>query len=83
MQACGWRLIPKFEDMEDNWTNNHPLHQYEGQYFVDNADGVIKMYVASLYWSIMTITTIGARFPLNRCRTIPSRLARSSADPLS
>lgn len=47
---------------------------------MDDVDGVIKMYVASLYWSIMTITTIGTPPSIHmgrRSTLIPSVLEHS------
>ena len=48
--ACTWRIIVDIEDASSNWMEN-----YHG---ID-ADGGGKQYVAALYWSVMTITTIG------------------------
>jgi CRP-like cAMP-binding protein len=47
--ACLWGMIPQLEASEDNWMV---------AYGVDEATSSSK-YLAALYWSFMTVTTIG------------------------
>eukprot|EP00898_Chlorokybus_atmophyticus_P006459 jgi/Chlat1/6814/Chrsp51S06501 len=49
--ACSFRLIADFETYEDSWIEI---------YFPKQADvSAISLYMVSLYWSTMTITTVG------------------------
>ena len=50
LMACVWFLVAKFEDFDDNcWVT------YAGIY--DDED--IYQYLASVYWTLMTLTTVG------------------------
>jgi len=54
--ACGWRLVPELELADQNWKTRYG---FEDDIFEENTDKILKVYVKSLYWSVMTITTIG------------------------
>mmetsp|Transcript_46735 Transcript_46735/g.89250 ORF Transcript_46735/g.89250 Transcript_46735/m.89250 type:complete len:630 (+) Transcript_46735:135-2024(+) len=58
--ACLWRLLPSLEGAEVNWTNdNGDMHRYDDERYKTDLDAIMELYVASLYWSTMTVTTIG------------------------
>jgi hypothetical protein len=51
--ACFWIIIPQFHNKEDT--------DYEGTWLEEYIDGKTpqQLYALSVYWTIMTITTIG------------------------
>ncbi|ETW04227.1 hypothetical protein, variant [Aphanomyces invadans] len=49
--ACVWVTVPQFEDQEASWQLS-----YNSSYVGDNP---ASQYIAALYWSVMTIGTIG------------------------
>jgi len=47
--ACTWRIVVDIEDAEDNW-----MVAYQADRMTN-----VEQYISALYWSVMTITTIG------------------------
>ena len=52
--ACLWRLVPRMEESGENWLTNYEYSNEDGNLVL-----LLKAYIASLYWSVMTFTTIG------------------------
>ena len=56
MQACIWGLVSIYMgDTADTWVNAFKVSEEEAGRSVEP----ITLYIASLYWSIMTLTSIG------------------------
>jgi hypothetical protein len=49
--SCLWMLVPKLEGGEENWATKY--------YGVPKAELPGNLYLACMYWSVMTLTTIG------------------------
>eukprot|EP00242_Pyramimonas_sp_CCMP2087_P007288 CAMPEP_0198207028 /NCGR_PEP_ID=MMETSP1445-20131203/10522_1 /TAXON_ID=36898 /ORGANISM="Pyramimonas sp., Strain CCMP2087" /LENGTH=895 /DNA_ID=CAMNT_0043879923 /DNA_START=635 /DNA_END=3319 /DNA_ORIENTATION=+ len=61
--ACVWRLVPSLEDNAVNWVTTTVSNR---GYELEDTDGTLSSFIAvwdlytvSLYWSVMTVTTIG------------------------
>lgn len=63
-QACLWRLIPQMEHLEEgDGSYDGPPRSWLDKFGYsssseDNRE-LLETYVVSLYWSVMTFTTIG------------------------
>jgi len=60
--SCLWMLIPRIEATDTNWIGKYYHKQLENVTVVDPVTYDIdasQLYLACLYWSIMTLTTIG------------------------
>jgi hypothetical protein len=60
--ACIWRIIPSLEMENDDWVTKYygtgPL-ETTGAHALEHLQGPSELYIASLYWAVMTLTTIG------------------------
>jgi hypothetical protein len=63
--ACAWGIILGLEDHRDrigepkNWATEHRADGIPGGIFAVLKDDPFQVYLAGLYWAVMTVTTIG------------------------
>lgn len=71
-QACLWRLIPRMEqNPHTSWIDEYGFSRDD-----TNMVNLMETYTESLYWSVMTFTTIGKPLTLRSARAVHSTISQ-------